>query len=83
MKSISDDTMSPTTERARRLALAHIANARNELLAAAQAACDLQGWAKQWREIGDKADEVQALWHTCNRAPLPTGHDYEKTGGQP
>jgi len=69
--------MSPATKQARDRALAHVQLAHDNLLAAAQAACDLQGWAGEWQAIGDAADTVKTLWHRCNSAPLPTGHDYE------
>lgn len=67
--------MTPRTREARQNALDHIEAAQRSLYAAAQAACDLQGWAGHWNTIGDRADATQALWRQINAAPLPTGHD--------
>lgn len=70
----------PSKARASRDAtLGYIQAAQSLLLKAAGTACDLQGWADQWQAIGDQADAVKDLWHKCNDAPLPTGHDYENT----
>lgn len=68
---------SEKTLAARSKALAHIEAAQNQLYAAAQAACPLQGWADEWTEIGDMADSVKAFWHKINQRPYPTGHDAE------
>lgn len=59
----------------REIALAKIQAAQNLLSEACQAACPLQGWADQWTDIGDAYDAINALWHRCNNAPLPIGHD--------
>ena len=73
----STDAPSEKTLEARRKTLAHIEAAQNQLSAAAQAACPLQGWSDEWTEIGDMADAVKAFWHKINQRPYPTGHDNE------
>lgn len=69
--------MTPKTKAARGAALGYIEAAQALLYKAAQTSCDLQGWADQWQAIGDHADATKALWHACNNAPAPTGHDGE------
>jgi hypothetical protein len=60
---------------ARKRVLQLIERAQSLLYEATQTACPLQGWCKQWEQIGDHADATKALWHKINRAPLPIGHD--------
>lgn len=69
-----DDSKAKAAE-ARRAVLECIAEAQNLLYEAAQYACPLQGWCKQWTLIGDHADATKALWHKINNAPRPAGHD--------
>lgn len=69
--------MTAKTRHARELALDLIQLAQDNLAAAASVACDLQGWAEEWQAISDAHDATRALWHRCNEAPLPLGHDYE------
>ena len=76
---MENDTIDPKSKalalQKRKIALAKIEAAQNLLSEAAQAACPLKGWPDQWQEIGDQYDAVHALWHRCNDAPLPIGHD--------
>lgn len=69
--------MTKLTTAARQRTLDKIQQAQALLYEAAQASCDLQGWCKEWEAIGDLADATNALWHRCNNAPHPTGHDAE------
>lgn len=69
--------MTQLTTSARQRALDKVQKAQALLYEAAQTSCDLQGWSKQWAAIGAHADATKALWHKCNNAPLPTGHDDE------
>lgn len=67
---------------ARLQALRLIEQAQNLLREAVQVASPLQGWADEkpkgpYYLIRDHAEATNALWHTVNNRPLPTGHDYE------
>jgi hypothetical protein len=45
--------------------------AQTALSEACQLACDLQGWSKQWTDIGKTYDAVNALWWRIHEAPPP------------
>jgi len=75
--------MTPKAQAARTATLGLIDAAQTLLYQAAQTSCDLQGFADEWRAIGDHADATKALWHRVNAAPLPTGHDHDDAPAVP
>ncbi len=60
----------PATRETQQRILTLLAQAQSLIGDAAELACPVQGWAKEWRKLQTQYDAVKATWHAINNAKI-------------